>query len=50
LKPASAKASTKDCMTSGRIMSAPLPASRQRVRSNRSDALVWLDMRRAQMS
>jgi hypothetical protein len=36
LKPASAKALTKFCITSGRIMSAPLPASRQRDRSNRS--------------
>ncbi len=35
-KPASAKALTKFCITSGRIMSAPLPAVRQRDRSKRS--------------
>ena len=32
------------------FIAAPLPATRQRDRSKRSDALVWLDMRRAQMS
>jgi hypothetical protein len=31
-------------------MSAPLPATRQRDRSKRSATLVWLEMRRAQMS
>jgi hypothetical protein len=48
--PAAAKVSTKHCMTSGRIMSAPLPATRQRDRSNRSATSIWLDTRRAQMS
>jgi len=48
--PAGAKQSTNACMTSGRIMSAPLPAMRQRERSNRSATWLWLEMRRAQMS
>jgi len=50
LKPAASKLSTNACITSGRIMSAPLPAMRQRDRSKRSSARVCELIRREQMS